>query len=33
LLEEVILKVARKESHADLTLRWRGGMTTKLDLA
>jgi uncharacterized protein YndB with AHSA1/START domain len=32
LLEEVILKVERKESHADLTLRWRGGMTTKLDL-
>src|SRR5437660_3709980 len=24
LLEEVILKVERKESHADLTLRWRG---------
>ncbi len=24
---------SRKESHADLTLRWRGGMTTKLDLA
>ena len=33
LLEEVILKVERKESHADLTLRWRGGMTTKLDLS
>jgi hypothetical protein len=32
LLEEVILKVERKESHADLTLRWRGGMTTKIDL-
>jgi hypothetical protein len=32
LLEEVILKVERKESQADLTLRWRGGMTTKLDL-
>jgi hypothetical protein len=32
LLEEVILKVERKESHADLTLCWRGGMTTKLDL-
>jgi len=32
LLEEVILKVERKESRADLTLRWRGGMTTKLDL-
>jgi DNA invertase Pin-like site-specific DNA recombinase len=33
LLEEVILKVERKESHADLTLRWRGGMVTKLDLS
>ena len=32
LLEEVILKVERKENHADLTLRWRGGTTTKLDL-
>ncbi|HEX8799239.1 MAG TPA: hypothetical protein VF772_11525, partial [Terriglobales bacterium] len=34
LLEEVILKVERKhkESHADLTLRWRGGMITKLDV-
>jgi hypothetical protein len=32
LLEEVILKVERKESQADLILRWRGGMTTKLDL-
>ncbi len=32
LLEEVILKVERTESHADLTLRWRGGMTTKIDL-
>jgi hypothetical protein len=32
LLEEVILKVERTESHADLTLRWRGGMTTKFDL-
>jgi DNA invertase Pin-like site-specific DNA recombinase len=32
LLEEVILKVERKESHADLTLRWRGGMITKIDL-
>lgn len=35
LLEEVILNVERKEkeSHADLTLRWRGGMFTKLDVA
>jgi DNA invertase Pin-like site-specific DNA recombinase len=32
LLEEVILKVERKQSHADITLRWRGGMTTKLEL-
>jgi transposase len=32
LLEEVILKVERKESQADLILRWRGGTTTKLDL-
>jgi DNA invertase Pin-like site-specific DNA recombinase len=34
LLEEVILNVERKdkESHADLTLRWRGGMITKLDV-
>jgi DNA invertase Pin-like site-specific DNA recombinase len=32
LLEEVILNVERKEkeNHADLTLRWRGGMITKL---
>src|SRR5215813_8033301 len=30
LLEEVILKVERTESRADLTLRWRGGMITKL---
>ena len=32
LLEEVILNVERKdkESHAELTLRWRGGMITKL---
>jgi len=32
LLEEVILSVERKdrESHAELTLRWRGGMITKL---
>jgi transposase len=32
LLEEVILKIDRKESRADLTLRWRGGMITKLDV-
>jgi uncharacterized protein YndB with AHSA1/START domain/transposase len=32
LLEEVILKVERKENHADLTLRWRGGMITKLNV-
>jgi DNA invertase Pin-like site-specific DNA recombinase len=32
LLEEVILKVERKENHADLTLRWRSGMITKLDV-
>jgi DNA invertase Pin-like site-specific DNA recombinase/uncharacterized protein YndB with AHSA1/START domain len=32
LLEEVILKVERKEHHADLTLRWRGGMITKLNV-
>jgi predicted DNA-binding transcriptional regulator AlpA len=32
LLEEVILKIDRKESRADLTLRWRGGMLTKLDV-
>ncbi len=33
LLEEVILKVERQgTSHADLTLRWRGGMITKLNL-
>jgi hypothetical protein len=33
-LEEVILNVEHKEkeSHADLTLRWRGGMITKLDV-
>jgi len=30
LLEEVILQVERQESRADLTLRWRGGMITKL---
>jgi hypothetical protein len=32
LLEEVILKVERKENRADLTLRWRGGMLTRLDV-
>src|ERR1700730_1720375 len=32
LLEEVFLKVERKENHADLTLRWRGGMITKLNV-
>src|SRR6516225_2738205 len=30
LLEEVMLKVERKENRADLTLRWRGGTITKL---
>ena len=32
LLEEVILQVERQESRADLTLRWRGGLITKLAL-
>jgi DNA invertase Pin-like site-specific DNA recombinase/uncharacterized protein YndB with AHSA1/START domain len=32
LLEEVILKVERKENRADLALRWRGGMITKLEV-
>jgi DNA invertase Pin-like site-specific DNA recombinase len=32
LLEEVIFKLERKENSADLTLRWRGGMITKLDV-
>jgi DNA invertase Pin-like site-specific DNA recombinase len=32
LLEEVILKIERKANHADITLRWRGGMITKIDL-
>ena len=32
LLEEVIFNVERKENRADLTLRWRGGMITKLDV-
>jgi transposase len=30
LLEEVILQVERQQSRADLTLRWRGGLITKL---
>jgi DNA invertase Pin-like site-specific DNA recombinase len=33
LLEEVIIAVPRAESRAHLTLRWRGGMLTTLDLA
>ena len=32
LLEEVILHVERQQTRADLTLRWRGGMITKLDV-
>ena len=34
LIEEVILNVERKEKerHADVTLRWRGGMITKLNV-
>jgi DNA invertase Pin-like site-specific DNA recombinase len=32
LLEEVIITVARAESRAQLTLRWRGGTLTTLDL-
>jgi hypothetical protein len=32
LLEEVCIAVARKESNAHLTLRWRGGMITELDV-
>jgi DNA invertase Pin-like site-specific DNA recombinase len=32
LLEEVIFNVERKENRADLTLRWCGGMITKLDV-
>jgi DNA invertase Pin-like site-specific DNA recombinase len=32
LLEEVIFNVERKENRADLTLRWRGGMITKLEV-
>jgi DNA invertase Pin-like site-specific DNA recombinase len=33
LLEEVCIAVERKESNAHLTLRWRGGMITELDVA
>ncbi len=33
LLEEVILAVKRAEGQAHLTLRWRGGAVTKLDLS
>lgn len=33
LLEEVIVAVDRAEFRADLTLRWRGGATTELDVA
>jgi len=33
LLEEVILKVERTEERADLTLRWRGDMITKLEVS
>jgi hypothetical protein len=33
LLEEVILNLKRAESHAHLTLRWRGGAITVLDVA
>jgi Recombinase/Recombinase zinc beta ribbon domain len=32
LLEEVIFNVERKENRADLTMRWRGGMITKLEV-
>ena len=32
LLEEVILKVERPQNHAELTLRWRGGKITQLDV-
>lgn len=32
LLEEVIINVERKENRADLTMRWRGGMITKLEV-
>jgi hypothetical protein len=32
LLEEVILNLKRAEGHAHLTLRWRGGATTVLDV-
>jgi DNA invertase Pin-like site-specific DNA recombinase len=33
LLEEVILNLQRAEGHAHLTLRWRGGAITMLDIA
>jgi hypothetical protein len=33
LLEEVILNLKRAEGHAHLTLRWRGGAITALDIA
>jgi len=33
LLEEVILNLKRTEGHAQLTLRWRGGVITALDIA
>jgi DNA invertase Pin-like site-specific DNA recombinase len=32
LLEEVVLKVEREKSNAHLTLRWRGGLLTELDV-
>jgi hypothetical protein len=32
LLEEVILKVERERSNAHLTLRWRGGLLTEIDV-
>jgi hypothetical protein len=32
LLEEVILKVEREKSNAHLTLRWRGGLLTEIDV-
>ena len=32
LLEEVILNLKRAEGHAHLTLRWRGGAITTLDV-
>jgi DNA invertase Pin-like site-specific DNA recombinase len=33
LLEEVILRVEREKSNAQLTLRWRGGLLSELDVA